>query len=123
VFIQGIVQIRNEAAGVIVNEMSDLARVQENLTTALYIRIHETEQAEVLHRLKDVVERFPGSCRLFLDLTLASGKTVVVRASSRFAVTPCEEAVQEIERLIGENSLWLHIKDQSRKVFDSRRKR
>ncbi len=123
VYILGIVQFRNETASVIINEVIKLDRVQETLTTAIYIRIHESaENSAKLNRLKEITEKYPGSCNVVLDLLLAGGKTLVIKSSGNNSVSPCEEAISEIEHLFGEECVWLHIKNRTTQTFTRKNK-
>jgi hypothetical protein len=54
-------------------------------------------------------------------MQLVSGKTVLMKLPVKYSITPSEKAISEIEELVGEDSIWLHIKDKVRQTFESRR--
>jgi len=54
-----------------------------------------------LMKLKDVVFRYPGECRLTFRISLDGNRKATVVAHNRYGVMPEENLIQEIESLVG----------------------
>ena len=117
IFLKGSLQFRNEIPSLITDDIVPLDKVQEELTTAVYIRLTESQNLEIFEKLKMVFESNPGPCKLFLDLDLDSGKTILLKLPPKYSIHPAEKIIQSIEKLTGEDSVWLHIKDKEKQKF------
>ncbi|MBN2143339.1 MAG: DNA polymerase III subunit alpha, partial [Candidatus Aureabacteria bacterium] len=122
VFIQGTMHSRNKVPGIILENITPLQDVQEKLTTSVLIRIDESEGEKGLNQLKEIIHKYPGRSQVLLDLQLASGESMMVSAENGLTLLPSESAISEIESLLGEDSVWLRIKDKPRQTFNPRRK-
>jgi len=54
-----------------------------------------------LMKLKDLIFRYPGECRLTFRIDLGGSRNATVAAHSRYSVTPEENVIGEIESLVG----------------------
>ncbi len=122
IFIQGTLKFRNDTPNIAVNEITPIEEVQKKLSSGIYIHTHESENSAMLPQLKTILSKYPGNCSVTLNLELSSGETIVIRAHNEITFSPTESAIAEIENLLGENSVWLHIKDKPKQTFDYKRK-
>jgi DNA polymerase-3 subunit alpha len=123
IFIQGTLKFRNDTPNIVVNEITPLEEAQKKLTSSVYIHIHENEDKTMLPQLKTILAQYPGTCSVALNLELSSGESVVIRANDSITFSPTPAAISEIEILLGEDSVWLHIKDKAKQTFDYKRKK
>lgn len=117
IYLKGTLQFRNEIPGLIADDIIPLDKVQEELTSAVYVRLSESQNMDIFEKLKNIFETNPGPCKLFLDLDLDSGKTILLKLPPKFSISPAEKVIQSIEKLTGEDSVWLHIKDKEKQKF------
>jgi DNA polymerase-3 subunit alpha len=52
-------------------------------------------------KLRDLIFRYPGECRLTFRINLHGNKEATVVAHNRYSVIPEENLVREIESLVG----------------------
>ncbi len=56
-----------------------------------------------LMKLRDLVFRYPGECRLIFRINLGGNRTATVVAHDRYSIMPDEHLLEEIEALVGTN--------------------
>ena len=58
-----------------------------------------------LIKLKDLIFRYPGECRLKFRINIDGNKKAIVVAHNRYSVMPEENLIEEIESLVGDKVL------------------
>jgi DNA polymerase-3 subunit alpha len=110
VFIVGEVNLREDKPKIYVNQIIPLDDVPRRFTKAVHIRLPaETTSEDTLTAVREILARYRGECPVFFAFTFANGRTVFVEAHDHFAVTPRQELIDEIEQLIGEDTVWLKV--------------
>jgi DNA polymerase-3 subunit alpha len=103
-FVRGRVDMREDDAKVIANEVLPLGEVQKNLTRVVSVDLATTGLSlDTLNKLKEILSAHKGAVPLYLTFRSPDGKAVVVSPSEAFRVDSSAELFQELENLLGEN--------------------
>ncbi len=73
-----------------------------------------------LARIKDILRKHPGDTPVTLCLMFAGGEKVFISADRTYRVNPCCELVEQLEGVLGEESVYLDINHQPCKKPASR---
>ena len=112
VLVRGNVELRGGAVKVITQDVMPMWKVREQLVKSIVLRISldqaTTEEAEKLHRLRDLCDAHRGHCKLYFDLQAPDLPGGTQRLRSRhFVVDPTAELMQGIARLFGREAVYL----------------
>jgi DNA polymerase-3 subunit alpha len=106
VMITAKVNYRNGEAGLIAQDILPIDSVEKNLTKAIHIRLDLTAAAQPpVDELANILGAQPGECDVYLHCR-TSEKNVTVHASEACLVAPSDELRQQVEALLGNDSLW-----------------
>lgn len=108
VFIQGTVSVRNEEdAKIIADEISPLQGLLKRKSKKLHIKINANQHSgATLSNLKNLLQKHPGECSLFLHLFDAEGHSRVLRANA-LRVSADRELLDTLQKTFGENNAWV----------------
>ena len=110
VFICGTVNLREDKPRVFANHIIPLDEVPKRFTKAVHIRLSaETTAETVLARVQEVLQHHKGDCPVFFCFMYPDGKLVFMETHDRFAVAPSDALVQELENILGEDTVWLKV--------------
>jgi DNA polymerase-3 subunit alpha len=88
---------------ILVEEMVPLAQAREQYVSELFVNMSSPSVAEgVLEDLKDILSRYPGRCRVCLEVQTPPEGSVVVE--TEVTVKPTAELFEEIEKRLGHES-------------------
>ncbi len=91
------------APELLVEEMSLLAKAREQYVSELMVRMTmQGLEGNVLQELKDVLSRYPGRCRVCVEVETPPEGTVIVETD--FSVKPTAALFEEIEKRLGHES-------------------
>ncbi|MCX6348650.1 MAG: DNA polymerase III subunit alpha [Candidatus Aureabacteria bacterium] len=106
VFVEGSVNSREMGSNVVVSAVYPLAGAFEKLTQSIHISLHLSSVDEgTLQRIQTVLNRHPGASPVVFDLDFATGETVVLKSGSRFRVACTPRLIEELEKILGENTV------------------
>jgi len=88
---------------VLVEEMALLSKAREQYVSELLVRMSSPGvEQNVLEDLRDVLSRYPGRCRICLEVDTPPQGTVIVETD--VTVKPTQELFEEIEKRLGHES-------------------
>jgi len=107
VLVKGQVDLgEEETAKLVLMEVTPLSALVGNGASVVEIRVNESPLAAGrLEELKHLLQHFPGPARLRLLLNLADGAQVAIAASPEVTVAPQPSLKQEVEALLGPDTL------------------
>ncbi len=93
-------------------QIMPLEKVPEELTEALFLRIHKDHFTEEdIHRLKTVLRSSPGTSRVFFELSLnGSGDFRLISNAVRVKLT--FNTLTELDKLFGENGFKVKVRER-----------
>ncbi len=110
IFVCGSVNLREDKPKIYADRIIPLTDVPKNFTKAMHIRLSAASTSEeVLGRVHDVLRSAKGSVPVMFCFIYPDGKLVFLEANDYFAVAPTEKLVQELEAILGEDSVWLKV--------------
>ncbi len=110
VFVRGVANLREDKPKVFVDEVIPLTDVPRRFTRAVHLRVStSTAQEETFARIRDVLRAHQGPCPVFLCFMYPDGQMVFLETHEQFAVTPTDDLVQQLEAILGENTVWLKV--------------
>jgi DNA polymerase-3 subunit alpha len=59
-----------------------------------------------LNKLRDLIFRYPGDCRLMFKINIDGNNESTVVAHNRYSIMPEENLIQEIESLVGDKVIY-----------------
>lgn len=106
--IKGIVDRRREEPTLVINRILTLDQAQRELARGLYLllRLGRT-QPEDIDRLAAVLQQTPGPCPVFLTIKDGADKFCVLRLGRDFAINPSNFPQDDLEAILGPNSVRL----------------
>jgi DNA polymerase III subunit alpha len=110
VFVCGTVNLREDKPRIFADQIIPLDEVPKRFTKAIHIRLPaETTAETVLTRVQKVLQHHKGDCPVFFCFMYPDGKLVFMETHDRFAVAPSDALVQELENILGEDTVWLKV--------------
>jgi DNA polymerase-3 subunit alpha len=106
--VKGTVDRRRDEPTLVINRIWTLEQARRELARGLYLllRLGRTPPEDV-DRLAQVLRQAPGPCPVFLTVKDGAGKSCVLKLSRDFAVNPATFPQEELEAILGPNSVRL----------------
>lgn len=106
--IKGIVDRRREEPTLVINRILTLEKARRELARGLYLllRLGRT-QPEDIDRLGYILRQAPGACPVFLTIKDGADKSCVLRLGRDFAINPNSVPQDDLEAILGPNSVRL----------------
>jgi len=106
--IKGTVDRRREEPTLVINRILTMEQAQRELARGLYLllRLGRTQMDDI-DRLGAVLRQAPGACPVFLTIKDGADKFCVLKLGREFAVNPNTFAQEELEAILGPNSVRL----------------
>ena len=102
------VNVRDDKNTLVVTNLIAIDETEAALTKAVHIRLNPQQQEETLvHNLALLLGSAQGACDVYLHCARAGQKDIVVHATSACRVAPSPQLTNEVEKLLGENTLFL----------------
>ncbi len=107
VMIPARVSFRNDEAGLIASDIVPIEEAEDKLTTAAHIRLTTIGLDDaLLTKLANTLGARPGKCDVYLHCVTPEHDDVTIHATSACRVTASKALREEVERLLGEESVW-----------------
>ncbi|NUM56362.1 MAG: DNA polymerase III subunit alpha [Candidatus Hydrogenedentes bacterium] len=107
VMIAARISFRNDEPGLIASDVIPIDEAPDRLTRAVHIRLTTIGLDETLiERLAEILGERPGKCDVYLHCVTPEHEDVTVHATSACKVAPSQELCDEVEGLLGEDTLW-----------------
>ena len=115
VLLRGSVDRRRERPSIIVDEVVPIDQAIEEMTGKLVVRLAGEGLADSLAKLKDVLSRHRGSCKVFVEVAAESRPQlrVTVRPDPQWCVQPSRELLTALGALVGQEGVALRAKPAS----------
>jgi DNA polymerase-3 subunit alpha len=125
VFLSGTINLREDKPKVVADQILPLEEVPKRFTKAVHIRLSAgTVEGTVLPRLQEVLHAHKGSVPVLFCFIYPDGKLVFLEAHEHFSVSPTQQFVNDIEAILGEDSVWLKVDaEKLATVKENRRER
>jgi len=110
VFVKGRVNLREDTPKIISEEILPLDEARNKYTQALSIDVITTGlEKDTLNKLREVFSRHKGHTPVYLNFTTPDKKKVQMAAGKAMSITPTDDLIVEIEKIIGEGavSVWV----------------
>jgi len=109
-FVSGTVNLREDKPKLFAEQIIPLADVPQKFTKAVHIRLPaETTSADALDKVHAVLTAHKGGTPVLFCFMYDDGKCVFLETHEQFAVTPSDTLVQELEAILGEDTVWLKV--------------
>ncbi len=105
IFVKGQVDRKREEPCVRVSEIIPVELADERLAAHVKLRIRGHADATLLKQVKELLARHPGPKEVFLELRTSGNLIVTLRVDARMGVRPSPELVDELEALLGPESV------------------
>ena len=69
----------------------------------------ETTDPSLLDRVQEVLRAHTGTCAVFFCFMYPDGKLVFLEANQHLSVVPTEELIEQLEAILGEETVWLKV--------------
>jgi DNA polymerase-3 subunit alpha len=100
--VTGNVEANESSAKIIAQELAALTEIRQHSLRAIELHLEEKNiTPDLLADLKEILFKYPGTCRVRFKIAAAAGRAWIVSVHQRFSVLPCPELIYEIERLTG----------------------
>ena len=110
VFITGTVSLKEDKPKIYADQIIPLTEVPKRFTKAVHIRLAtNTANEEILTRIQTVLRAHTGPVPVMFCFIYPEGKLVFLEAHEHFSVTPESALVEELEAILGEDSVWLKV--------------
>jgi len=106
VFLVGRADTRGERASIQIQEVIPVAEAPRRLCRLLTLRLENgAARPEVLDRLRGILEAYPGSTPVLLQLRLEDGRRVTIRPERNLHVTCSDNLRRALEEVLGKDSV------------------
>jgi DNA polymerase-3 subunit alpha len=113
VFVCGTVNLREDKPKIFADQIIPLGEVPKQFTKAVHIRLPaERAEESVLNRVQKVLHHHKGTVPVMFCFMYGDGKLVFMETHDNFSVTPSESLVEELEAILGEDTVWLKVKGE-----------
>ena len=110
IFVTGAVNLREDKPKISAEQIIPLGEVQKRFTKAVHIRLQaSTATAEMLQQIQTILRKYAGSVPVMFCFIYPDGKLVFLEAHDHYGVTPAQEFVDELETLLGEDTIYLKV--------------
>jgi len=119
----GRISKKEEKPKMLLQEIYPLEQAPRLFTERLSIHLPAAEINDgLLGQIHDLLKSHPGSTPVFFCLQFPQGEEIFLSAGGDFRVTPDESLIHDVERLIGEQSVYVAVsKKPCRKAESARR--
>jgi len=101
------VSFRNNNAGLVAADVMPIEDAEKHLTRAVHIRLQTIGlEQHLIDRLAQILGDMPGKCSVYLHCIQADNTDVTVRATPVCTVAPTEKLREQVEQLLGPDTLW-----------------
>jgi DNA polymerase-3 subunit alpha len=101
-FVKATVDRSRDTPGLIINRIMTVEQAQRESTRGLLVKlISGTHNEDMLSRIGQMLQRTPGRCPVFLEVTDPGGRRAVLRLGEPFAVDMTRLVIGELETLLG----------------------
>ncbi|MGB7296773.1 MAG: DNA polymerase III subunit alpha [Candidatus Aminicenantales bacterium] len=108
VWVKGRFMGEGENRRISLNEVMPLSAAFQKQAKKVILRIFLPGLEEsVIIELKKLLERYPGECPIFFELETPHSYRVVAQSIEVHSVSPSEELTRGVERLLGDNSVFI----------------
>jgi DNA polymerase-3 subunit alpha len=102
VLIQGIVQQEEESAKMLADAIIPIDKAEETWTASIIIEIDSAKvQKDMLAKLKDILQKHLGACKVFFHMLTEDGSIVVIALPDSMKLKPSRALTREVNTLFG----------------------
>ena len=106
ILVKGIVEADENFAKVIANEILPLAEAKNHWKGKIHVHIRTPGlEKDMLVSVKNVLVQYQGNNPLLVHFLFPEGHSRVRTVQTEMKVKPCDEVIEQIESLLGENSI------------------
>lgn len=111
VFVEGVLSSRDRGSNILASRLYPPDKVQERFARSLHINVHLASADEkLLKELLTVFHRHRGDCPVDLDFDFATGEKLLLRAGDKIKVKCTPQLVEDVEKILGENTVYIKAK-------------
>jgi DNA polymerase-3 subunit alpha len=124
IFICGSVNLREDKPKIVADQIIPLEEVPRRFTKAVHVRLSAgTAEESLLTRVQDVLRAHKGNVPVMFCFIYPDGKLVFLEAHDHFSVAPTKKLVQELEAILGEDTVYLKVDTEKMTANGVRRER
>ena len=110
IFVTGAVNRREDKPKINAEQIIPLADVPKRFTKAVHIRLATSTATEAtLPRIQAILRKHTGSVPVLFCFIYPDGTLVFLETHDHYSVTPAQEFMDEVEALLGEESVYLKV--------------
>jgi len=123
VFLSGMINLREDKPKIVADQILPLEDVPKKFTKAVHIRLSTgTTDSSMLNRVHDVLHAHKGTVPVLFCFMYPDGRLVFLEAHEHFSVTPTPQFINEVESILGEDSVWLKVDAAKLSAFKENRR-
>jgi DNA polymerase-3 subunit alpha len=105
IMVTGRGELNGESLRIVVNEVYPIERVREKFTKGVYLKINIAEMKEnTIVQLRSVIEQNRGTIPCYFSVR--DDQSTRVFRSGKYHVDPSEKFVEQVTRMLGQQSVW-----------------
>ena len=106
VYVHGRINLREEEAKIIAEDIIPLEKVKEKFTKSVLIKMGTTGLEEtMMKRIRGVIGKFKGKTPVFIELISPEGRKIRLSTSNELFVYPTDELIDEVESIVGSGNI------------------
>lgn len=108
VVIMGKVDQREANPKIIVNDILSPEDCMAKIIKTVNFNVELTSiKQDQMIKLHEIITKYPGKCPVKFKCLLNPEKYVIVSLDSKYWVTPCDDLIDNVEKLLGKNKIYL----------------
>ena len=106
VFVEGRVVVRDDRPRLIAQQIIPIEQGGSKLAQAMELVLNRHGERELLEQLKELLSKFPGTVPVYLRLPMPDQPSAMrLKLAEQFKVEPRQELLEELDQLLGEESV------------------
>jgi len=103
VMVTGTAEVNENAVKVLAQEVTSLETIRQQSIRAVQVCLSgDRIDRDALEALRDIFYRYPGECAVRFQVDPGNGKVFLIAAHEHYRVFPCDEMIEEVERITGQ---------------------
>ncbi len=124
VLIEGLLQRDENTAKILADRIVPMEEAEKTWTASIHFHIDLTRvERETLQTLREVVSRFPGSCRGYLHLRDGESAETIISMPEAFLLDAGGRLTKEVNRLMGYDAVETRCKAAASTIANGRKSR
>jgi len=102
----GIAEVSDNSSKIVAKDIVSLESLRHKSIRTIELELDQkTTSRTLLEDIRDILFRYPGECSVLFRMNMEDGKEILIGANNHYRVLPCDEMMEEIEKITGKRAI------------------